>query len=146
MGRSRESPVFARFGMTSDVTKFARVARNTPKRLPSRRLAIIHRINPPRFRGRGRRTSTMSPRYDRPSYLLAPSSWLLAPGSWLLRSLRIQPMIDRLELREKVSINLIPRLQFLGLILPRLQTNLFLADCSSSRCTIRIHTSADACQ
>ena len=46
MGRSREPPVFARFGTTSNETKFTRVARYTPKRLPSRRWAITRRINP----------------------------------------------------------------------------------------------------
>jgi hypothetical protein len=46
MGHSREPPVFARFGPTSDQTKFERVARYTPKRLPSRLWAITRRINP----------------------------------------------------------------------------------------------------
>ena len=35
MGRSREPPVLARFGRTSDETNVARVAGYTPKRLPS---------------------------------------------------------------------------------------------------------------
>jgi hypothetical protein len=63
-----------------------------------------------------------------------------------LQPLPVQPMIDRFELQEKVSINLISRLQFIGLIRLRLQTNLFLADRGSRASAIRIHTSADACQ
>jgi hypothetical protein len=54
MGHSREPPVFARFAPTSDQTKFERVARYTPKRLPSRLCAITRRINPLQFRGRER--------------------------------------------------------------------------------------------
>ena len=37
MGRSREPPVFARFGRTNDEAKLRGVAGYMPKRLPSRR-------------------------------------------------------------------------------------------------------------
>jgi hypothetical protein len=42
MGRSREPPVLARFGRTSDETNVARVAEYTPKRLPSRPWVFVH--------------------------------------------------------------------------------------------------------
>ena len=46
LGYSREPPVFTRPGRTSIATKCARAARYTPKRLPSRRWVIAHRIDP----------------------------------------------------------------------------------------------------
>ena len=46
MGRSREPPVFARFGRTNDEAKVARVAGYMPKRLPSRRWVLTRaRLN-----------------------------------------------------------------------------------------------------
>jgi len=42
MGRSREPLVYTRFGLTSDKTKVARVARYMPERLPSRALGAAH--------------------------------------------------------------------------------------------------------
>jgi hypothetical protein len=46
-GRSREPPVFARFGPTSDETKVARVAGDTPERLPSRLCEQTGLVNVP---------------------------------------------------------------------------------------------------
>ena len=46
-GRSREPPVFTRFGGTSDQTKIARVAGHAPKQLPSKLWAITHHMNSP---------------------------------------------------------------------------------------------------
>jgi len=42
LGHSREPPVFARFGGTSDETKIAKVGRARAKAAPSRRWAIAH--------------------------------------------------------------------------------------------------------
>jgi hypothetical protein len=57
MGRSREPPVFTRFGATSDEAKLVWVARHTPKRLPSRRWAPIRSSCAPNSRGQPARRS-----------------------------------------------------------------------------------------
>jgi hypothetical protein len=51
-GRSREPPVFTRFGRTSDETKLARVAGYAPKRLPSRPCQPLGGRGRRRVRGR----------------------------------------------------------------------------------------------
>jgi hypothetical protein len=55
MGRSREPPLFARFGRTSDETKRSRVASYAPKRLPSGRWEKTCLVAVPTLRGRGGR-------------------------------------------------------------------------------------------
>ena len=121
VGDSREPPVLTRFWRDSRYDECWEGAIHTLKAAPLQALGDTDRISPTWFRGRGRRRVRER-----------------------CAELPIQPMIDRLELREKVSINLISCLQFLGLIRPRLQTNLFLPDCGGGSRTIGIYTCADA--
>jgi hypothetical protein len=56
MGRSREPPIFARFGRTNDEVKVAGLVGYTPKRLPSRRWSAYTGALECRERGRDGRS------------------------------------------------------------------------------------------